>query len=576
MKSVQFKKVVLHLVRLSCLLGFTDSLYFVSFIHLVIMSSAPAKATSKDHKAKVSTVKKWESELKCKLEYDVNGADAICLRCVVCKRWEKRIEKVKGFNTNWIRPGAKSIKKDGLKSHLETNQHKEAVRLEQRSNMGAEVYNQTVLESSPIGRAVRRLQEKDKASLRVKFNMAYYLAKRERPFTDYIGAVTKETFAKDFANARYYSILSDGSTDSAVIEQEIVYVLYLSSGGIPAVKYFSIESAENGDADGLKECIISAFNRFGITNFSDRLLGLNVDGASVNTGIHKGLGAKIKEEASWLQVVHCFNHRLELALKDAFLYNSSFNRVEEFLNEIYLLYRTSPKRYRELQRVAEAYGEAIPRPTKAYGTRWIDHKLRAVKIGLEHYGALITHIESLSQTDSQAKRRAQLKGFLKRWKNPSVPISMAIYLDILSPMRRLSLSFQKELHDPVKAVRRVQEFTWTMAKLQLLIENSLDSEDSIMTNYKQVLTKIVEKVFNNKDGKRKTKYFYQEVKLKNYELTKEKVQASYVEAIRNIADCMEERFSSLYESPLFKDMTAMLDVSTWPPASEAENFSDDL
>ena len=91
--------------------------------------------------------------------------------------------------------------------------------------------------------------------MEVKFNIAFYLSKRERPFTDYphlitlekknhvknignsyitdracavftdyIGKVTKESFAEDFAKARYYSVLSDGSTDSAVIEQEVVYV----------------------------------------------------------------------------------------------------------------------------------------------------------------------------------------------------------------------------------------------------------------------------------------------------------------------------------------------------------------
>ena len=304
---------------------------------------------SKDHRHNLTTVKKWEREVNCNLEYDIIGADVVCLRCVVCKRWEKCIEKVKGFNTNWIHPRAKSIEKDGLKSHLQTNQHKEAERLEKRSKMGAEVYSQSVLETTPIGCSLRKLQEKDKASLEVKFNIAYYLAKRERPFTDYphlitlekknhvknignsyitdracavftdyIGKVTKESFAEDFANARYYSVLSDGSTDSAVIEQEVVYVLYLSKDGVPVVKYLSIESAENGDADGLKDCISKAFERIGITKFSERLLGLNVDGANVNTGIHKGLGAKIKEEADWLQLVHCFNHCLELALKDAF------------------------------------------------------------------------------------------------------------------------------------------------------------------------------------------------------------------------------------------------------------------
>ena len=125
------------------------------------------------------------------------------------------------------------------------------------------------------------------------------------------------------------------------------------------------------------------------------MFGLNVDGASVNSGIQKGLGAKTKEEADWLQLVHCFNHRLQLALKDAFS-NSAFKVVQEFLNEIYSLYQTSPKRYHELQRIAEAYGETLPKPTEDYRMRWIDHKLQAVRIGLDYYGPLISHMKSLS------------------------------------------------------------------------------------------------------------------------------------------------------------------------------------
>ena len=136
-----------------------------------------------------------------------------------------------------------------------------------------------------------------------------------------------------------------------------------------------------------------------------------------------------------------------------------------------------------------------------------------MRIGLEHYGPLISHIESLSQTDSQPKRRAQLIGFIKRWKNASLPLSMSIYLDVLSPMRRLSLSFQKDLHDPVKAVHRVQEFTWNMTKLQILIESTLNSQDSIMTSYKKFLREIVEKK-SGKEGK--VQYFYQDVKLKSF------------------------------------------------------------
>ena len=91
----------------------------------------------------------------------------------------------------------------------------------------------------------------------------------------------------------------------------------------------------------------------------------------------------------------------------------------------------------------------MPKSSKSYGTCWIDHTFTSMKIMLENYGAYISHVESLSQTDSQALKRAELKGYLLKWKDASIPISLAIYLDVLSPLKRLSLSFQQELHDPV-------------------------------------------------------------------------------------------------------------------------------
>ena len=70
--------------------------------------------------------------------------------------------------------------------------------------------------------------------------------------------------------------------------------------------------------------------------------------------------------------MHCFNHRLELSIKDA------FERVDTFINQLYLLYGKSPKRLHELKAFGDEYERTIPKPTKAYGTRWIDHKVRAM------------------------------------------------------------------------------------------------------------------------------------------------------------------------------------------------------
>ena len=286
-----------------------------------------------------------------------------------------------------------------------------------------------------------------------------------------------DSLQKDLANAQYFYILSDSSTDSRVIEEKLVYLLFLKSGKL-FLKFLSVEPANNTNAEGIIECIKTAFEQIGILDFQKRIMGLNVDGASVNTGVHNSVGVLMQADLPWLQVIHYFNYRLELAIKDAFK-NDNFNKIDEMLMKFYYLYQKSPKRLRELKRIAEAWEKSVPKPSKSYGTRWIDHKLTSMKIMLENYGAYISHVESLSQTDSQALKRAELKGYLLKWKDASIPISLAIYLDVLSPLKRLSLSFQKELHDSVKAVHRIQDFNLTMVKLKLLVDESLENPDSI-------------------------------------------------------------------------------------------------
>ena len=177
-----------------------------------------------------------------------------------------------------------------------------------------------------------------------------------------------DSLKKDLAKA-HYCVLCDGSTDKSVIEQEAIFILILSDG-FPALRYLSIESVDNATATGVLSSLTTSFERFGVLSFEKSLLGLNCDGGSLNLGQFGGLGALIKEKAPWLELVHCFNHCIELALKDA-SENSAFAKIE-MLMKLYYLYQKSPKRYRELKELSEAYEKTITKPTKAHGTRWID------------------------------------------------------------------------------------------------------------------------------------------------------------------------------------------------------------
>ena len=282
-----------------------------------------------------------------------------------------------------------------------------------------------------------------------------------------------------------------------------------------------------------------------------RLVNLSVDGASVNTGIQNGLGVKVRESAACLSTILCFNHSLELAAKDTF--NTTFlKEVDNMLLKLFYFYRKSPKRLRELKMFGEMYDQSIPKIYKSYGTTWIAHKVKAIEIVLSKYGVYVKHLESLANTDSQALKREEIEGEAKKWKNGKFPIHLAIYLDVLTPLKVISLGFQKEKHDPSEAVRRIKEFTWTMVKLQLLIDTSLEGDnDGRLTH----LTKLFKEVDENN--------MYQEVKLVNFEIHKNSVSASYKEIITKLAEKIEDRFKVVSTSPIFKNLISVRDVSMW-------------
>ena len=92
-------------------------------------------------------------------------------------------------------------------------------------------------------------------------------------------------------------------------------------------------------------------------------------------------------------------------------------------------------------------------------------------------------------------------------------------------IKRLSVSLQEGRHNPVKAVCRINEFTWTMHKLKCLIDESLVQDKSNMTHLTLLMSKI--KV---KEGKHQE----QGITLSKYNNSFSAVQESYHKAIATV------------------------------------------
>ena len=92
--------------------------------------------------------------------------------------------------------------------------------------------------------------------------------------------------------------MADGSTDRSVAEQESVFVRYVVGGVLDAI-----------------DTALSVVAGVIIKTQAEKLININLDGASVNMGIYNAVAARVRNRnGQHVTVTHCINHGLELSV----------------------------------------------------------------------------------------------------------------------------------------------------------------------------------------------------------------------------------------------------------------------
>ena len=279
-------------------------------------------------------------------------------------------------------------------------------------------------------------------------------------FVDYLGEDLNEKLAKDLMNANFYSVLSDGSTDCTVREQECTFALYFDPRpmeedkkdkvmiqmGFLGLKHLTSDKG-GGKAKGVLRAITDSFESLGITDFRSKRVGFGADSASVNMGNREGVIAILRKELPWIIFNWCLSHRLELAVKEA-LNGTMFDVIDEMLLNIYYLYEKSPKKLTELtclkQELTFEFEGGGTEPLRSCGTRWITHKLNAMRLLVDKFGLYMQHLENITKDKSyKTQMQSKVKGYLKTWKKPPTLLHLCFYIDLLKPVAQLSLRGKK-------------------------------------------------------------------------------------------------------------------------------------
>ena len=285
-------------------------------------------------------------------------------------------------------------------------------------------------------------------------------------FCHYIAQTRREDLAQKLASANFFSILMDSTTDKGNIDDEMFLVLWCDVNGSDEkvhtkMKFFAVARPTGLTEAGLFECLQTSLQRIGISAIDaencKQLVGIGTDGASANVA-SGGLKGLVEKELPWMFWTWCLAHRLELSVKDA-LQGTTFDLIDEMLLRLYYIYEKSPKKCHELEGVICELKQCVEfgpdhgtRPVRASGSRWVSHKLSAMKRIVSKFGAYTSHLTLLSEDpNTKSADRAKLQGYLKKWINAKYLLGCAFFTDLLLPCSIFSKVMQEDDLDVLAA-----------------------------------------------------------------------------------------------------------------------------
>ncbi|KAM7396176.1 hypothetical protein PAMP_019237 [Pampus punctatissimus] len=177
-------------------------------------------------------------------------------------------------------------------------------------------------------------------------------------------SISRELHAK-LQSAEFWGLLFDGSEDITKTEQEIIYILSVSSNREFTSDFLGlIELGADRTAQAITDRLVRLFQDTGLDDWATKLVAVCTDGAAVNVGIYNSVVPKLRQLAAVgdsLVHVLCTTHTLENCAKSAdrnVPYCETFNQCVVKLLKFYLQ-KGGAKKTTALEKLCKENGMAF-------------------------------------------------------------------------------------------------------------------------------------------------------------------------------------------------------------------------
>ncbi len=129
-----------------------------------------------------------------------------------------------------------------------------------------------------------------------------------RVFIKYIIEAERRKIQEELKDAKFFSVLSDGSTDCAVKEEELVYARFCKEGNME-LRFVGIQAVEKADSTYTAQATKSQMVVV-CMEWEGKLIACATNGAAVMTRWKSGVVTTLRGDKAYGVVVHRMAHRL--------------------------------------------------------------------------------------------------------------------------------------------------------------------------------------------------------------------------------------------------------------------------
>ncbi|KAL5769062.1 hypothetical protein ACOSQ2_015845 [Xanthoceras sorbifolium] len=281
----------------------------------------------------------------------------------------------------------------------------------------------------------------------------------------------RDKIREEIGDAKF-CILIDESVDESNKEQMAIILRYVDVDGFVRERFFKIVGVGDTNASTLKREICIVLDRYNI--LTENLRGQGYDGASNMRGQWNGLQALFLKDCPYAYYIHCFAHRLQLALvavskevREVWLFFSKLSFVVNFVG-------ASAKRHSELKLIREdeiidmiasaelesgTGANQIRSLQRAGPTRWSSHFISVSRL-IDMFGSTCTLLEKLSDVGLNGNIRGVAQDAYKDMRNFDFVFILLLLHKVLGISDVLCRALQMKSQDILNALNLLREDEW--------------------------------------------------------------------------------------------------------------------